>query len=149
MKQPTIGPRVPQPPWLDSTNRVSGKPGAVHLVALEYLTESDGVYTAVIPVLTERDRQMVKQLRILGRQAMVKWFDERYRPLCAELDDLTPRRYGVPLSNSFWWVWHYLFAVANRELVAAGLFADPYDSRRKFQGFIPAVYQLDVVQGPF
>jgi DNA-binding MarR family transcriptional regulator len=119
------------------------------LVALEYVTESDGVYTAVIPVLTERDRQMVRELRILGRQAMVKWFDERYQRLCAELEDLTPRRYGVPLSNSFWWVWHYLFAVANRELVAAGLFADPYDSTRKFQGFIPAVYQLNVVQGPF
>ena len=29
MKQPTIGLRAPQPPWLDSTNRVSGKPGAV------------------------------------------------------------------------------------------------------------------------
>jgi DNA-binding MarR family transcriptional regulator len=119
------------------------------LVALEYVTESDGAYTAVIPLLTERDRPLVRELRLLGRQAMVKWFDERYQTLCDALADLTPRRYGVPLSNSFWWVWHYLFAVANRELVAAGLFADPYESKRKFQGFIPAVYQLSVVQGPF
>ena len=30
MKRPTIRLRAPQPPWLDSTNRASGKPGAVH-----------------------------------------------------------------------------------------------------------------------
>ncbi len=57
--------------------------------------------------------------------------------------------YGLPLSDSFYWVWHPVFGVANRELVKAGLFADPYSSDRTFQGFIPAVYQLDVVQGPF
>jgi len=119
------------------------------LVALEYVTESDTTYTAVIPVLTERDRAMVRELRLLGRQVMVKWLDEQYQLLCADLEDLTPRRYGVPLANSFWWVWHYLFGVTNRELVNAGLFADPYDSKRTFQGFVPAVYQLDVMQGTF
>jgi hypothetical protein len=46
-------------------------------------------------------------------------------------------------------VWHPLFGVANRELVAAGLFADPYDAKRTFKGFIPAAYQLDVVSDPF
>lgn len=30
MKQPTIRLSEARPPWLDSTNRVSGKPGAVH-----------------------------------------------------------------------------------------------------------------------
>lgn len=33
-------------------------------------------------------------------------------------------------------------------VLIAGLFADPYDSGRRFPGFIPAVYRLDVVQGP-
>ncbi len=37
MKQPTIGLRAPQPPWLDSNNRVSGNPGAVHLASLHRL----------------------------------------------------------------------------------------------------------------
>jgi DNA-binding MarR family transcriptional regulator len=119
------------------------------LLALEYVTESKGVYTAVIPVLTERDRPMVRELRLLGREAIAKWFEERYEPLRSALADLTPQRYGVPLSSSFYWVWHPLFGVANRELVAADLFADPYDAKRTFQGFIPAVYLLDVVQGPF
>lgn len=119
------------------------------LVALEYVRESDGAFTAVIPVLTERDRPMVSELRRLGRRAMTRWMDERHQALSADLEDLTPRRYGVPLSRSFWWVWHYLFAVTNRELVTAGLFADPYAPTRTFQGFIPAVYRLDVVQGKF
>lgn len=119
------------------------------LVALEYVKESDRAYTAVIPVLTERDRTMVRELRVLGRQAMVKWMDERYQQLSADLADLTPRRYGVPLAKSFWWVWHYVFGIANRELVAAGLFADPYDPKRTFKGFIPSVYRLNVVQGRF
>jgi hypothetical protein len=118
------------------------------LAALDYVRETEAGYQALVPVLAERDRSMVRQLRLLGRQVMLKWFDERYRPLCDELAELTPSRYGVPLSNSFYWVWHYLFGMANRELVAAGLFADPYDPKRRFQGFIPAIYQLDVVQGP-
>jgi len=66
-----------------------------------------------------------------------------------KLDALTPRKYGVPLSHSFYPVWHYIFGIANRELVAAGFFADPYDPGRRFQGFLPAVYRLNVVQGRF
>jgi hypothetical protein len=91
------------------------------LAALEYVTGSQGVYTAVVPVLTERDRPMVAELRRLGRQATVKWFDERYPSLRAELAALTPGRFGVPLSHSFSRIWHHVFAIANRELVAAGL----------------------------
>ncbi len=119
------------------------------LMALEYVTESNGLYTAVIPVLTERDRPMVAQLREVGRRAQARWLEDRYEPLATALGSLTPRRYGVPLSNSFYWVWHPIFAIANRELVAAGLFADPYDPKRSFQGFVAAVYRLDVAQGPF
>jgi hypothetical protein len=118
------------------------------LLALEYVTEAAGLYQAVIPVLTERDRPMVRQIRLLGQNLMAEWFDDRYDALCDRLSELTPHRYGVPISDSFYWVWHYLFGVANRELVAAGVLADPYDPDRRFQGFIPAVYRLDVVQGP-
>ena len=119
------------------------------LASLDYVAESAGRYEARITVLDERDRGMVRQLRRLGRQAMERWADERYTVLAAELDALTPRKYGVPLSHSFYWVWHYIFGTANRELVAAGLFADPYDTGRRFQGFLPAIYRLNVVQGRF
>jgi hypothetical protein len=117
------------------------------LLALEYVSESEGVYGPMIPVLTERDRPMVSELRLLGRQVMLDWLAERYESLSDELATLTPRRYSIPLSSCFYWVWHPIFGVANRELVAAGLFADPYDKGRTFKGFIPSVYQLDVVQG--
>jgi nucleotidyltransferase/DNA polymerase involved in DNA repair len=119
------------------------------LASLDYVAESAGRYEARITVLDERDRGMVRQLRQLGRQVMQRWADERYATLASELDALTPRRYGVPLSHSFYWVWHYIFGIANRELVAAGLFADPYDPGRRFQGFLPSVYKLNVVQGRF
>lgn len=119
------------------------------LVSLDYVAESAGRYEARITVLDERDRGMVRQLRQLGRQAMERWADERYATLASELDALTPRRYGVPLSHSFYWVWHYIFGIANRELVAAGLLADPYDPGRRFQGFLPSVYRLNVAQGRF
>jgi hypothetical protein len=119
------------------------------LASLDYVAESAGRYEARITVLDERDRGMVRQLRQFGRQDMQRWADERYATLASELDALTPRRYGVPLSHSFYWVWHYIFGIANRELVAAGLFADPYDPGRRFQGFLPLVYRLNVVQGGF
>lgn len=119
------------------------------LVSLDYVAESAGRYEARITVLDERDRGMVTRLRQLGREAMERWADERYTALASALDALTPCKYGVPLSHSFYWVWHYIFGIANRELVAAGVFADPYDPGRRFQGFLPAVYRLNVVQGRF
>jgi hypothetical protein len=119
------------------------------LASLDYVAESAGRYEARITVLDERDRGMVRQVRQLGRQAMERWADDRYAALASELDALTPRKYGVPLSHSFYWVWHYIFGIANRELVAAGLFADPYDPGRRFPGFLPSVYRLNVVQGRF
>jgi len=119
------------------------------LASLDYVAESAGRYEARITVLDERDRGMVRQVRQLGRKAMERWADERYAALASELEALTPRKYGVPLSRSFYWVWHYIFGIANRELVAAGLFADPYDPGRRFQGFLPSVYKLNVVQGRF
>jgi hypothetical protein len=54
----------------------------------------------------------------------------------AELDALTPRKYGVPLSHGFCWVWHYIFGFANREMVAAGLFADPARRGPAFSSFV-------------
>jgi len=119
------------------------------LLELNYVSAVDGRYRALIPVLDEDDTLMVKELRRLGREVMLKWFDERYKALRQQLSSLTPVRYGVPLSEGFYLIWHYLFGIANRELVAAGLLADPYDASRIFKGFIPAVYLLHVVQGPY
>jgi hypothetical protein len=117
------------------------------LLELNYISAVDGRYRALIPVFDEGDEPMVKELRRLGRDVIVKWFDEHYVALSKQLSDLAPARCGVPFAEGFWWPWHYIFGLANRELVAAGLFADPYDDSRIFKGFIPTVYILDVLKG--
>jgi DNA-binding MarR family transcriptional regulator len=116
------------------------------LVELDYVVASDSLYRSLVPILTEKDRPMVRRLRSLGYQVMMKWYDERYTQVCEELATLTPRRFNVPLANSFYEIWHYIFGIANRELVAESVFVDPYASNRRFKGFLPTVYQLDVVQ---
>jgi hypothetical protein len=119
------------------------------LTALEYLREvPDGRLRATIPVLTERDAAPVSDLRRLGRAVMGRWLEDRHDALRQALADLTAVRQGVPLAHNFYWVWHYLFAVANRTLVEAGLFADPYAPGRRYPGYVSAVYRLSVVMGP-
>jgi hypothetical protein len=115
------------------------------LLDLDYIVEVDTRYRATITVLTERDRKRVNQLRQIGKNVIQNWFDENYTDMCEEFSDLTPVKYGIPLADGFYWVWHYIFGIANRELVKSGLFADPYDPDRRFQGYIPAVYLYDVV----
>jgi hypothetical protein len=117
------------------------------LLELNYISTVDGRYRALIPVFNEGDEPMVRELRRLGRDVMVKWFDEHYVALSKQFSDLAPARCGVPLAEGFYEVWHYIFGLANKELVAAGLFADPYDDSRIFKGFIPTVYILDVLKG--
>lgn len=119
------------------------------LVDLEYVEERDGRYHAIIPIFTGQDKAAIKKVRRLGRDVMVKWLEERYGILAQELSSLTPQRYGVALADGFYTVWHYIFGIANRELVVGGLFADPYDVNRTYKGFIPAVYPTGVVQGGF
>ena len=92
---------------------------------------------------------MIKKLRRLGRDVMLEWLDERYEMLAQELGNLTPQRYGVPLKDGFYTIWHYILGIANRELAAEGLLADPYDSGRDYKGFIPAVYPLNAAQGGY
>jgi hypothetical protein len=115
------------------------------LLDLDYIVEVDTKYRAIITVLTDRDRKRVNHLRQIGKNVILNWFDENYSDMCQKLSDVTPVKYDVPLADGFYWVWHYVFGIANRELVDSGLFADPYDPDRRFQGCIPAVYQYDVV----
>jgi hypothetical protein len=122
--------------------------GGKLLLELNYVSTVNDRYRGIIPIFDERDEPMVRELRRLGQEVMAKWFDEHYEALRLELTDLKPVRYGVPLSEGFYWVWHYIFGIANRELIAAGLFADPYDDSRVLKGFIPTVYLLGVLQGP-
>lgn len=117
------------------------------LLALDYATEQNGLYRARIPVLTKRDEAMTRKILAIGNQVMGQWLAENYESIRAELKDLSFMRSGVPFSEGFTMIWHYLFGISNRKLVEAGLFADPYETTRKHKGAIPVVYELELRQG--
>lgn len=112
------------------------------LAALDYVSEERGLYRAEIPVLTRRDEAMAKAILAIGKQVIERWLDESYPSIEKELGDLSFSRSNVPFSEGFTMIWHYLFGIANRKLVEAGLFADPYAPSRRHKGAIPAVYEL-------
>jgi hypothetical protein len=114
------------------------------LVELQYVVEREGRYHPLIPVLDKRDRPMVAKLRLIGREVMEKWLATNYAHVREELQGLTPLRYGVPYAACFTQIWHYLFGTANRQLVEAGVFADPYADTRKYKGMIPAVWHPSI-----
>jgi len=118
------------------------------LQELDYIIQVDTTYRTKITVLTEQDRMKVNQLRQIGKSVIQNWYTDNYSDLYEELSEITPVKYGVSLADGFYWIWHYIFGIANRELVRNGLFADPYDPDRRFQGYIPAVYLYDVVTDP-
>ncbi len=71
------------------------------LLELSYVNLVDDRYQAIIPVLDEDDESTAKELRRIGQEVMVKWFDEHYKALCQELSKLTPVRYGYLSPKAF------------------------------------------------
>lgn len=110
------------------------------LKELGYLSGQGRVFRADIPVLSKDDEVMVGEVRRIGWDVMQEWLSQAYEDIKAELSGLTPMRYGVPFTDIFPQVWHYLFGTANRQLVEAGLFADPYAHSQRYEGYIPAVW---------
>lgn len=117
------------------------------LVELDYIRGRDGLYQALIPVLTERDQAMTQRIRAIGGQVMEQWLEANYDKMKLDLASLSFTRSGVPFGDGYTMIWHYLFGMANQKLVEAGLFADPYASTRKYPGAIPAIYTL-ALQAP-
>ena len=75
---------------------------------------------------------------------MIAWHEENYDAIKAVLSDLTPLRNGVPFERVYTEVWHFVFGIANRELVKAGFFADPYAEGRRHKGFRPFIWSSDL-----
>lgn len=114
------------------------------LEAIQYVQQESGRYRAAIPVLLEEDRPMVQDLLGLSAEIITTWLDENYESLKAELMRATPVGHAVPFEDTFYYVWHYVFGIANRILVEEGMFADPYSADREHQGYIPAVWHRSV-----
>jgi hypothetical protein len=111
------------------------------LEEIEYVAVVGSRYRATVPVLTDTDTPMVRKLLSLGRQVIRQWHEEHYDALASELSHITPLKHGVPYGVVYTEVWHFVFALANRELIEAGFLADPYAGNRRYKGFIPAVWR--------
>lgn len=118
------------------------------LAELDYVAREGERYSLRIPVLTERDRRLVQEVERIGREVMDRWLQANFEKVKSELNDITPLKYGVPLDESFTQIWHYIFGIANRQLVEAGVFADPYAENRKYKGFIPVVWHPSLARSP-
>ncbi len=114
------------------------------LIALEFVSLRGDHYQVNIPVLTKRDEAMVKRLLAIGNSVMDQWLAANYPKMKTELRDLSFTRSGVPFEDGFTMIWHYIFGIANRKLVEAGLFADPYAANKKYKGSVPAVAQISL-----
>jgi hypothetical protein len=116
------------------------------LVQIGYVRPEGDGYSATIPVLATRDNAMVKQLIELSRDVMTKWLAGNYARMQAGLQQLTTIRSGLPYAQAYTQIWHYLFGTTNRKLVEAGLFIDPYARERRYQGFVPAVFDPELLK---
>jgi hypothetical protein len=114
---------------------------------LGYAAKLGDRYEARVPVFTQRDNSLIREVRRIGREVLERWFVENYEPLKSELSVCTPWRYGQPFAEGFYPIWHYIFGSTNRQLVENGLFADPYAPERKFKGYIPAVFHESAMEG--
>jgi len=110
------------------------------LSGMEYVTKTKTAYRLNVPVFDERDREMIRQVKKIGRGIITSWLKAHYEEIKNELRTTTPVLNGVPYEEGFTMIWHFIFGITNRELVKAGLFADPYAETRKHKGFVPTVY---------
>ena len=111
------------------------------LTSLQYVELKDGQYHAAVPVFTvERDGEMLRAFRALGRQVMLEWLTQNYPEAQRQLDSLAALRAGVPFKTMFTEIWHPIFGWANYHLVREGLLHDPYGPKARFVSFVPFVW---------
>ncbi len=89
---------------------------------------------------------MIDAARELSWLLMDEWLELNYSTVQTRLELLTARKYGIPYRQLFTQIWHYLFGLTNRALVASGHFADPYAEERIGKGMIPFVLDADLVE---
>jgi hypothetical protein len=127
-----------------------GKLGLIlaFLEAAEYVERNNGSWQAKVLVLRPEDAEPVASTMALGREIMIEWHEAKYAGIRQALSDLTPIRNGVPFEQVYTEIWHFVFGFANRTLVEEGLFADPYSESRRYQGFLPVVWNAGLAESP-
>jgi hypothetical protein len=135
-----------QPRTADELTSATKLPSATMQALLEwmekadYIRRQDGRYVATAPVLSSRDQKMTAELMLLGREAIQEWLAKDYQPFKESVKEISPLRAGVPFSEVFAQLWHYIFGIANQKLVEAELFSDPYGPHHVQKGHWRAVY---------
>jgi hypothetical protein len=107
-----------------------------------YVTHDAGMYRLRYPALDYDDAELVREALALNEQILTAWLSEQMDGLRTELRDLTSLRHGVPFESLFTQIWHEMFGLTTRELVAAGFMADPRAEGVAYQGSFPAVWRL-------
>lgn len=120
------------------------------LLASGYLRENDEQqrYSAAVLVLKEEDRPMVDEARKLGHEILTHWLNGNYGKIKRDLAELDVSKAGVDFTQTFSEVWHYVFGSATKELALRGFYTDPREAGRTHVGFVPVVFQADLVAMP-
>jgi hypothetical protein len=118
------------------------------LGAAEYIESHGDSWQATVLVLRPQDATKVEAMVATGREIMLEWHEANYDRVRTALADLTPIRNGVPFERVYTEIWHFIFGIANRTLVEEGLFVNPYEDKRRFQGFLPVVWDAGLAQSP-
>jgi hypothetical protein len=105
-----------------------------------------GSYVLAAPCFSLADKPMIDAARELSWLLMDEWLDLNYSTLEERLDRLTAQKYGIPYRQLFTEIWHYLFGLTNKALVASGHFADPYAEERVSKGMFPFVFNDDLFE---
>ncbi|HLB09836.1 MAG TPA: hypothetical protein VK617_09895 [Gemmatimonadaceae bacterium] len=106
----------------------------------------DGRFELTIPIFDSGDRAMFDAARALNKQIIRQWLQTHYAPIRARLTDLTALRQGVAYEALFTQIWHELFGLATRELVARGVVGDPYASANPAPGSLSMAWRPDLLQ---
>jgi hypothetical protein len=114
------------------------------LEALDYVRLDSGRYATVIPVFSEDDRAMVRGVLNLSHGLLSGWLERNYDGLESDLTRLTPLGDPLPFEDTFYYIWHYVFGIANRILVEEAMFEDPYGGDRRYTGYVPVVWHRSV-----
>jgi hypothetical protein len=105
---------------------------------------ADGNWMLLVPVFDASDRPMLNSALALSRSVITDWLGQNYGPMRRELFRLTAVRQGIPYTAMYSQIWHELFGLATRDLVAEGLMEDPRGPNAVWPGSIPAVWRTSL-----
>lgn len=117
------------------------------LAETQYVEKSGtGTYRLIVPVLDQDDRAMVESALSLSRTILTDWLKRTYPLIRRDLSGVTAIEHGVPFESLFTQIWHELFGLTTRELVASGFLADPRGLARRYKGSLPVVWRLSLYE---